>query len=162
MQRHHDGLGSERERRLGVHGRGRRVRRRARLKAARSGGRRHRPLARERQRKQRRLAAAAAVETTSDCGYLADFVTPCFTPQISPPSLIFRNHLPYSIKLYQIENEGDAPRMRRNLGAGTAMNFGAPNSGLWIVTTESGHIETINGQCYYIVEGDGPHDLWFD
>ena len=107
-------------------------------------------------------AAAAAVETTSDCGYLADFVTPCFTPQISPPSLIFRNHLPYSIKLYQIENEGDAPRMRRNLGAGTAMNFGAPNSGLWIVTTESGHIETINGQCYYIVEGDGPHDLWFD
>ena len=107
-------------------------------------------------------AAAAAVETTSDCGYLADFVTPCFTPQISPPSLIFRNHLPYSIKLYQIENEGDAPRMRRNLGAGSAMNFGAPNSGLWIVTTESGHIETINGQCHYIVEGDGPHDFWFD
>ena len=105
---------------------------------------------------------AAAVETTSDCGYLADFVAPCFTPQQSPPSLIFRNRLPYSIKLYQIENEGDAPRMRRHLGAGSAMKFGSPNSGLWIVTTESGHIVTINDQCYYIVEGSGPHDFSFD
>ena len=63
--------------------------------------------------------------------------------------------------MYRIENEGDTPLLKNDVGAGFTTSFGTPNSGLWIVTTDTGLIETINGQCYYIVEGAGPHDITF-
>ena len=98
-------------------------------------------------------AASAAIETPPDCGVLSDFVAPSFGSLSSPPSLIVRNDLAYSISVYQIESQGNAPYRRYTLEPDSFKELGGTTSGVWIVTKDTDYIEPIYGQCYYIVDG---------
>ena len=99
-------------------------------------------------------AAAAAVETTPDCGALSDFVAPSFGSLPNVPLLRVTNDLAYRIKVYQIESEGNTPFLRYTLEHGSWVELGGFRSGVWIATNDTDYIEPINGECYYIVDGN--------
>ena len=104
-------------------------------------------------------AAAAAIEATPDCGALSDFVAPSFGSLSNPPLLRVTNDLAYSIKVYQIESEGNTPHWRYTLEPGSWVELGGTRSGVWIVTKDTDYIEPIDGQCYYIVDGNVAHSI---